>query len=232
MKKEMRRDAARMLARATQLGLMTKDGKPIAAVDLMEELLAAKDGFRNAHTYRLALEKRSAPALKQEHPEQSDNDYRLVKGRGVWVSMEAFVVHPYLTDEGLIVDVYGKGAESEKSLASCFASMLAAEEAVAESKEGREVGQLPNESIWRRKQDALEELGYEFKPDVDQPGLWVWTAPTDSCSQSFASEEAALDDAWNDATGQVRAIEQVSDAEWSAFSFEKQRTLLIALGED
>jgi hypothetical protein len=228
MKKEMRREATRMLARAAELGLTMKDGKPVV-LDLMEELLAAKEGFRNAHAYRAALDSREAPVLVQECPDESGCDFCLVEGRGFWASMGLFSVHPYLTDEGIVIDVYGKKAESEESIASAYAFTADAEEAIAASK--GETGAAPD-----RAQDArslvLEELGYEIKPDGDQPGLWVWTAPTDSCDSSFSSEEKATEAAWLDALSQVKAVHEITDDEWASLPFEKQRELLLALGED
>lgn len=119
MSKEMKRAAQRMLARAAELGLVTKDGKPVV-VDLMEELLAASAGHRNAHTYRSHLARCEPAALEQEHPDEAPCDYKLVNGRGCWISMGAFSVHPYLTDEGVVVDVYAKGAEND-SIASTYA---------------------------------------------------------------------------------------------------------------
>lgn len=129
MKKEMQRAAQRMAARAQALGLVTKDGKePVA--DLMEELLAASQGFRNAHAWRAAMATREKPVLELESPDEAGCDYKLVEGKGCWLTMGPFSVHPYLTDEGLVVDVYAKGAEDE-SIASTWVHENDAEAAYA-----------------------------------------------------------------------------------------------------
>jgi hypothetical protein len=52
--KNEQRAASRMLKRAQALGLLSRDGKPLA-VDQMEELLAAAAGFRNRHAWRASL---------------------------------------------------------------------------------------------------------------------------------------------------------------------------------
>ena len=230
MKKEMRRAATRMLARATELGLTTKDGKPVV-IDLMEELLAAKEGFRNAHAYRVALDKREAPVLVQECPDESGSDFCLVSGRGFWATMGLFSVHPYLTDEGIVIDVYGKKAEGEESIASTYAFTADAEEAIAASRGGTDAAPSGAGESGRRKKHVLEELGYDIKSDTDQPGLWVWTAPTDSCDSSFGSEEEAVEAAWRDASNQAKAVHQITDDEWTSLPFDKQRELLLSLGQ-
>lgn len=130
MNKELRRAAQRMLERARSLGLTTREGQPVV-IDLMEELLAAGQGFRNAHAWRAALARREPPALVQENPDEAGSDFKLVRGRGCWISMGAFSVHPYLTDEGVVVDIYAKSAEDE-SLASTYAFDSDAEAAFCE----------------------------------------------------------------------------------------------------
>lgn len=129
MNKEFRRAAERMLARATALGLTTKTGAP-AVVDLMEELLAASQGYRNAHAARAALAKQDTPetaassSLKERH-------LTLAPGQDCWLTLGAFVVHPNLTDEGIVVDVYAKGATDE-TIASTWAMQDDAEAALCE----------------------------------------------------------------------------------------------------
>mgnify|MGYP005750692259 CR=1 FL=1 len=127
MNKDVRRMAQRMLRRAQELGLLTKEGKPLV-VDLMEELVAAGEGYRNAHAYRDALSRREPPSLVLEHPDEAGSDFKLVHGRGCWLTMGPFSVHPYLTDEGVVVDVYAKGAEDE-TIASTWAHNNDAEDA-------------------------------------------------------------------------------------------------------
>lgn len=130
MKNSLTPQARRMLRRAQELGLKSADGSPLV-LDQMTELLAAAEGFRNVHAYVAALARRDSPALEQECPEESNCDYRLVQGKGCWLTMGAFSVHPYLTDEGVVVDVYAKGAE-DGSIASTWAMTQDAEAALCE----------------------------------------------------------------------------------------------------
>lgn len=113
MKSNLRKDALRMLARANELGLVTKSGTPLA-VDQLEELLAAKAGYRNAHAYKAALESREAPALEQELPDESGSDYKLVSGTGVWIRMNQYLVHAFVREDDLSVSVYpGDAGQNE-----------------------------------------------------------------------------------------------------------------------
>lgn len=133
MDKEITRSAQRMLARAKELGVQANSGNPLV-IDLMEELLAASQGYRNRHTWRAAMAKREPAALVQEHPDECGNDFKLVHGKGCWLTMGQFSVHPYLTDEGVVVDVYAKGAE-DGSIASTWAHDNDAEAALCEWEE-------------------------------------------------------------------------------------------------
>lgn len=128
--KNLTSDAQKMLKRAQALGLQSKDGKPLA-LDHVYELIAAANGYRNQHAYRAALAKREPAVLEQENPDEAGSDYKLVNGRGCWISMGAFSVHPYLTDEGVVVDVYPHKAEFE-SIASTYAFNSDAEAAYCE----------------------------------------------------------------------------------------------------
>lgn len=118
--KEAFKAAKKMLRRAQELGLTAGDGKQLS-LDTMVELLAAASGHRNRHSWCAELDKLEAPALKQECPKESGADYALVNGRGVWLTMGAFSVHPYLTDEGVVVDVYALKSEDMESLSSSYA---------------------------------------------------------------------------------------------------------------
>lgn len=118
--KEAHKAAKKMLRRAQELGLSATDGKELS-VDTMVELLAAASGHRNRHAWLDEQDKLEAPALKQECPKESGSDYELVSGRGVWLTMGAFSVHPYLTDEGVVVDVYALKSEDMESLSSTYA---------------------------------------------------------------------------------------------------------------
>lgn len=145
MNKNIKKAALRMQKRGQHLGLSL-------TVDQAMELLAAAEGFRNRHAWTAYNDKLEKPALLQEHPEQSNCDYRLVEGRGCWISMAGFSVHPYLTDEGVVVDIYAKGAE-DTTLSSTYASSDEAEYQLAEY-HGFE---LDDALAW-----AEQELGTKF----------------------------------------------------------------------
>lgn len=130
MTKELRKSALRMLARANSLGLVSKTGAPLV-VDQIEELIAADHGYRNVHAYKAALASRETPALVQEHPDEAGNDYKLIAGKGVWVKMGRFSVHPYLTDTGVVVDIHTAFAQDE-ILDTASASDLDLEDALLE----------------------------------------------------------------------------------------------------
>jgi len=131
--KNLTSDAQKMLKRAQALGLQPKDGKPLV-LDHVYELIAAANGYRNQHAYRAALANREPAFLEQENPDEAGSDYRLVSGRGCWISMGAFSVHPYLTDEGVVVDVYPHKAEFD-CIASTYAFTTDAEGAYCEHEE-------------------------------------------------------------------------------------------------
>lgn len=65
---------------------------------------------------------------------------------------------------------------------------------------------------------VLEEFGYEFREDSDQPGKWLWTTPTDICETSFESAKAAVENAWEDAKQQALAIKGAGEEEWLAMT--------------
>jgi hypothetical protein len=108
--------ARKMCTRAKELGLVSATGAPLT-VDVMRELIAAGEGYRNAHAYRAALAGQERPALEQEYPDEAGNDYKLVSGTGCWIAMGKFSVHPYLTSDGVCVDIFPRGA-SQEDLAS------------------------------------------------------------------------------------------------------------------
>lgn len=74
--------------------------------------------------------------------------------------------------------------------------------------------------------DVLEELGYDIDEDSDQPGLWIWTAPTDGCDISYDSAQEALSAAWTDVVGQTMGILNMSSEQWDALSFAQQKELI------
>lgn len=170
MNKDQSKSANRIQNRAHQLGFeMTKDQAL--------ELLAAANGFRNRHAWQAHLRTSERPALVQEHPHESNNDYLLVEGKGCWISMAGFSVHPYLTDEGVVVDVYAKGAEDE-SLASTWAEHREAElqllewhgldvqkaEEWAEKKSKKDFSSLPAEQRF----NLLEQYVHQAKGLLDK----------------------------------------------------------------
>jgi hypothetical protein len=83
------------------------------------------------------------------------------------------------------------------------------------------------------RREILEEVGYSIRPDVDQPGKWVWVAVTDGCDASFDSEAEAYDDAYRDAASQVMSILDMADEQWDALTlYDQSRAIRSALTED
>lgn len=75
--------------------------------------------------------------------------------------------------------------------------------------------------------EVLTDAGYTISPDSDQPGLWVWYAPTDGCESSFESQKAAVQAAWTDAVEQTMAINNLSSEQWDALSFNQQKSQML-----
>lgn len=257
MNKDIRSAALRMLTRANALGLTTKSGTDVV-VDLMEELLAASQGYRNVHAYRAALAKQEAasPAGDQV-PGQLG--IAVAAGQDCWVTMGAFVVHPNLTDEGIVVDVFAAGAVDE-SIASTWATQDDAEVALGEA-----AGIDPDEAEdyiaaktehgfavpavrWALLQefialrqaepkpesaliirDVLDSLGYEFMQDTATDSKWTWSAPTDDSEERFDAEDEAVAHAWSDACTQAMAVHKLAPTDWDALALEEQQRLMLAL---
>lgn len=79
----------------------------------------------------------------------------------------------------------------------------------------------------------IEDLGYDIREDSQQPGLWLWTAPSDGCDISFHTAEEVLESAWFDAVRQTMGINNLSIEQWHAMSFDKQKAaVLLALSEE
>lgn len=76
--------------------------------------------------------------------------------------------------------------------------------------------------------EVLTDVGYTISPDSDQPGLWVWFAPSDGCESSFASEDEAVASAWSDAAHQTRSINSLSSEQWDAMSFDQQKAQMLS----
>lgn len=79
----------------------------------------------------------------------------------------------------------------------------------------------------------IEDLGYDIREDSQQPGLWIWTAPTDGYDISFNTAEEALAGAWVDAVWQTMGINNLSSEQWDAMSFDEQKvSVLRALSDE
>jgi hypothetical protein len=251
MNKEFRRAAERMLSRATALGLTTKSGTP-AVVDLMEELLAASQGYRNAHAARAALAKQAPKEV----------NLSLQAGQDCWLTLGAFVVHPNLTDEGIVVDVFAKGALDE-TIASTWAMQDDAEAALCEqecvdiddvadwTRDTHRVNldgcSLAERWLWLERfieahrirshqaalliqwRDLLESLGYEFVQDDTKPDTWFWHSPSDEAEERFATADEAVAAAWRDACQQAMAAHGLTPQQWDARSFAEHKDLLTGL---
>ena len=76
------------------------------------------------------------------------------------------------------------------------------------------------------KLDVLTDLGYDIDTDSDQPGKWIWTAPTDGCDASFDSAVEALEAAWTDAVGQTMGVLNIATEHWEALSLTQQMELV------
>ena len=59
---------------------------------------------------------------------ESDADYTLVEDhRGVWITVNNISVCITRTDEGVVVDLYGKGIEDQGTIATTYAHFAEAE---------------------------------------------------------------------------------------------------------
>lgn len=250
--KFFKKNAEKMLARATQLGLQDSKGNPVV-IDQVSELEAARQGFRNLHACKSALAQEGDAVLDAT----SSNEYVLKQGADdVWIHMGPFKIRLYFTDEGMVTDIYAVGADSE-TIASTYAANTETVDAVAAELDV----DLDDVAEWvglhyRRNFDmeptlaridwvqryheahaealgassdphleVLEEIGYSVAFQLSSPEKeagWVWEAPSDACQEVFASEADAISDAWRDAAGQAMAIDNLSDSQWDALSFDQQ----------
>lgn len=81
--------------------------------------------------------------------------------------------------------------------------------------------------------EPLESLGYDIQEDSDQPGMWLWMAPSDASESSVESAAAALEGAWADAAGQAADILGLSPHAWNVLSLEEQiKKVIEALTAD
>jgi hypothetical protein len=82
-------------------------------------------------------------------------------------------------------------------------------------------------------EELLEDLGYEFSEDSDQPGLWVWMAPSDNCECSFSTRSEAVSAAWQDAGAQTCSIRGFKESYWQDLSIPEQISAMkAALSEE
>ncbi len=264
--KQFARNTRSMLNRAQQLGLVSSSGKPLV-IDQIEELEAARLGFRNRHACRKALARQGEPALKLNTDDTSGAAYTMTpEAKECWITMGGFNVHLYFTDEGMVSDVFASGAEAD-SIASTYAFNSDVEDALAEEfgldlddvaewvglhygrnfdtepvaarrdwiqryHEAATEAQLVEENS---QLAALEEVGYCIRFQFSSPsstGGWVWEAPSAESETAFHTEDLAIENAWEDAVSQVKAIHELSDESWAALSWEEQRRLVLTLGQD
>lgn len=91
----------------------------------------------------------------------------------------------------------------------------------------------PTNPVTNAQKLLTERVGYEIKEDGDQPGLWVWLAPTDNCESSYSTDKEALTAAWNDAVEQTLAITGLTREIWADMSVQEQETAILrALTEE
>jgi hypothetical protein len=87
------------------------------------------------------------------------------------------------------------------------------------------------EKQMRQQLEALEELGVEILEDPGQPGIWVWTAPTDGCEGGFQSKAEALADAWNVASRSACGMQELTQQAWDAQDLASQCAMVRSLAE-
>lgn len=91
----------------------------------------------------------------------------------------------------------------------------------------------PTNPVTNAQKLLTERVGYEIKEDGDQPGLWVWLAPTDNCESSYSTDKEALAAAWSDVVEQTLAITGLTREIWADMSVQEQETAILrALTEE
>lgn len=160
-----------------------------------------------------------APALKP----LSSNEYALTaKANSAWVQVDGINVSVTRTDEGVLVDLYKKGAE-DNSLA---VAGLLFQEVLSEA-------ELLLEEL-QQKKGVLEELGIEFGEfslNDDVTGH-SWRAPTDEGEVLWTTLPEAVEDAWAHAEDDTRAKHGLSEPAWEALSLAQQLALVKDLYAD
>lgn len=72
----------------------------------------------------------------------------------------------------------------------------------------------------------LLELGYDVDLDDDQPGTWIWTAPSDGCLQSYETAADALEAVWANAVEQTLRLTETTEKGFNNMSFRDQVALI------
>lgn len=72
----------------------------------------------------------------------------------------------------------------------------------------------------------LNQHGYVFSQDSDQPGLWVWVKGDEGCDMSFESLPAALSDAWMQLVQVACEENGLSVSDWNTLDVAQQKALL------
>lgn len=79
-----------------------------------------------------------------------------------------------------------------------------------------------NEEDAQTKLSVLEEVGYSVIEDVDQPGMYLWIAPSDGSDISFSTRSEAIASAWLDAVQQTRSIADLSEGFFASLTLAQQ----------
>lgn len=74
---------------------------------------------------------------------------------------------------------------------------------------------------------VVEVCGYAICEDSDQPGMWVWMAPSDGCDISYETRELALAAAWQDAVAQTLAILDIRCERWGEMTLQEHSALVL-----
>lgn len=82
----------------------------------------------------------SAPKITAENVETGDYVANLAKNESLWLTVGNASLYIKRTDEGVVVDIYGKGREDGESVASTYAFDAELEEDSQEDAERAEAG--------------------------------------------------------------------------------------------
>lgn len=79
---------------------------------------------------------------------------------------------------------------------------------------------------------TLQQMGYAIVPDGGTPVRWKWTAPSDESLTAFATPREAVEEAWEDAVQQTRAIDSITESDWNGMTFAQQMDRVTAVLEE